>query len=190
LSRKLGREFDGDEHAFSDEDRNTIHFVSNRIYRHKVIRINYTTYDMRRSQDSINPRTHPDIMTLSHEDDGEAGESHQYWYARVIGIFHADVRHTGPSSSSNDPMRMDFLWVRWFGRDLSYRAGWEARRLHRVGFVEGRGAFGFLNPADVIRGVHMIPAFAHGTTSELLGPSIVRQPSDNDEDWLYYYVGM
>jgi hypothetical protein len=143
---------------------------------------------MRRSQDSINPRTHPDIMTLSHEDDGEASESHPYWYGRVIGIFHTEVRHVGPLSLSSDPKRMDFLWVRWFDRDLSHHAGWEARRLHRVGFVEGRGAFGFLDPADVIRGVHMIPAFAYGTTSEFLGPSLARQRSENDEDWVYYYI--
>ncbi|KAF8235256.1 hypothetical protein L208DRAFT_1257852, partial [Tricholoma matsutake] len=51
-------------------------------------------------------------------------------------------------------------------------------------------AFGFLDPADVIRGVHMIPAFAYGTTSEFLGPSIARQQCENDEDWVYYYVSM
>jgi hypothetical protein len=49
-------------------------------------------------------------------------------------------------------------------------------------------AFGFLDPGEVIRGVHIIPAFAHGRTSDLLGPSISRQPAENDKDWLYYYV--
>ena len=41
-------------------------FVGNR---HKVIRINHTTYDGRLNQDSLNPRTHADFMVLAHEDD-------------------------------------------------------------------------------------------------------------------------
>ena len=71
LSRLLGHIFDSDEHMYSDEEHSTIHFINNHIYHHKVIQINYTTYDMWHSQDSINPRTHPDIMMLSHEDDGK-----------------------------------------------------------------------------------------------------------------------
>jgi len=45
------------------------------------------------------------------------------------------------------------------------------------------------DPACVIRAVHLIPAFEHGRTTELLGPSIAR--GDNQaltEDWRYYYV--
>lgn len=89
-------------------------------------------------------------MTLSHEDNGEASEPHPYWYGCVIGIFHAEVRQVGPLSSSSDLTHMDFLWVQWFGRDLSHHAGWEAHHLHRIGFVEGQAAFSFLDPADVI----------------------------------------
>lgn len=191
LGRILGHSFDGDEIPFSDDDRNTISFVNNKLYKHKVIRFNYTTYDMRRSQDSVNPRTHADIMVLSHEDPNTR-DSHPYWYARVVGIFHAQVRHVGPESKTYDPQKMVFLWVRWFGRDLKYRAGWTPRRLHRVGFVDSDDpqAFGFLDPSEVIRGVHMIPAFAHGRTSNLLGPSIARQAAENNEDWIFYYVGM
>jgi hypothetical protein len=189
LSRILNRPFDGDQPAFSDEDRSSITFVNNRLYKHKVLRVNYTTYDLRRCQDSMNPRTHADIMVLSHEDEEDESKRHPYWYARVIGIFHANVRHVGPNSTSSEPQKMEFLWVRWFGRDLTYRAGWRAKRLHRLGFDE-QDPFGFLDPNVVIRGVHLIPAFAHGRTSEKLPPSIARQPSENDEDWIYYYVAM
>ena len=84
---------------------------------------------------------------------------------------------------------MEFLWVRWFGRELSHRAGWKAKRLHHVGFDE-QDQFGFLDPNDVIRGVHLIPAFEHGQISDKLGPSIARQPDENDKDWAYYYVNM
>ena len=112
---------------YTEDDRDTVVICNNYIYRHKVLRVNYTTYDLRRSQDSINPRTHPDIMLLSHDD-----EPHPYWYARVIGIFHVDVIHTGPLSKSPHKKRVDFLFVWWFGRELDYRAGWLARRLHRI----------------------------------------------------------
>ena len=134
------------------------------LYRHQVLRINYTTYDMRREQDSINPRTHPDIMVLSCEDP-EDGSSHPYWYARVIGVYHTCVTHTGPSSlQSNLPQRMDFLHIRWFGSELNYRSGWKSHRLHRICFVDDDdpGAYGFVDPSKVIRSVHLIPAFGCG----------------------------
>jgi len=55
LTRLLGRSFDGDEEGYSDSDRNTIRIIDNRIYSAKVLRVNYTTYDVRRDQDSMNP---------------------------------------------------------------------------------------------------------------------------------------
>ena len=117
------------------------------------MRVNYTTYDLRRSQDSLNSRTHANIMVLSHEDQG-AGQTraHPYWYAQIIGIFHAMVQHTGRHSQSSEPQHMSFLWVRWYGRDLKHRAGWNAKRLHRVGFVDSDDpfAFGFLDLQHVI----------------------------------------
>jgi hypothetical protein len=57
---------------------------------------------------------------------------------------------------------MEFLFVRWFGCDLSPKPGWRAKRLIQLGFVPGNGpdAFGFIDPAQVIRSLHLIPAFA------------------------------
>jgi hypothetical protein len=128
-------------------------------------------------------------MLLLHDN-----EPHPYWYVRVIGIFHVDIIHTGPLSKSLHRQRIDFLFVRWFGRDLGHRAGWLAQRLHRVGFLDAEqpGAFGFLDPAIVIRGVHMIPGFAYGTSAELLSParSFARLPLNEVQDWCCYYVGM
>ncbi len=195
LSRLYGKEYDGDEEEYTDAERRQVILVNNRIYRHKVVRINYTTYDVRRSQDSLNPRTHADVMVTAHEEQDDRN-SHPYWYARIVGVFHADVLHVGPLSKTAEPQRMEFLWVRWLGRDMDEPAGFRKKRLSRLGFVSdsdddpGAIPFGFLDPGQIIRGVHLIPAFAHGKTSELLGPSMVRPSSDGDEDWVYYYINM
>lgn len=147
--------------------------------------MNYTTYDLRRCQDTLNPRTRPNIMVLSHEDDDDA---HPYWYAKIIRIFHAMVQH----ADQLEPVPMNFLWVRWYGRNMNHHSGWKAKHLPRIGFVDSNDPlpFGFLDPIDVIRGCHLIPAFHHGLTEEFLPPSIARLPTDMDEDWYYYYVNM
>lgn len=116
-------------------------------------------------------------------------DMHPYWYARVIGVFHAHIRfHTerGPSRLA----RVDFLWVHWFEQDTSYNSGWAARRLPRIRFLPNNDstAFGFINPADVVRGAHLIPAFAHGLRTAL-PPSLAR-PVHPSEDWTYFYVNM
>ena len=193
LARFQGIAYDGEQQAFTDEDHDGIKFVSNRIYRHKVLRVNYTTYDMRRAQDSINLRTHPDIMVLAHEDDdNEKMETHPYWYARVVGIFYVNVRHTGPTSRSTEVHRMEFLWVRWLALDSDHQGGFRTRRLHRVGFLSGDdpNAFGFLDPVLVVHAVHLIPAFTFGRTDEIMGPSIVQSEDDGDEDWSFLHVNM
>ena len=175
LGRLLGCPFDGDEHSYSEAELATVKIVNNRIYSHKVLRVNYTTYDMRRAQDSINLCTHPDIMVLSHEDDklDNNSEPHPYWYARVIGIYHVEVRHDHPDALSRGVQELQFLWVQWFGQDPDYEGGWKAHRLYRVGFVAddpidpndptfASGAFAFIDPAEVIRGIHLILSFAYG----------------------------
>lgn len=162
LSRLLELKYDGDELDFTPSERHSVIIDNNIIYRHnlKVLRVNYTTYDMRRGQDSINPRVpgHADIMVLSPENEQENDDPHPYWYGRIIGIFHANIRHIGPESKSREPVPMDFLFVRWFGHDLDPYPGWKSRRLIRLGFVPGNdgNAFGFLDPNQVI---HLIPAF-------------------------------
>ena len=158
----------------------SLKLVNNRIYRHKVLRVNYTTYNARRSQDSLNPRTHGNIMVLSQDD------SHPYWYARIVGIFHAMVIQTSLKSKSREPKKMEFLFVRWFGLDSKEIRGWEAKKLHQIGFVEGDAAFGFVDPRDIICVVHLIPRFAQGQTKDMLGPSITWSVLNKDEDWVRY----
>jgi hypothetical protein len=191
LSRLLGHEFDGDEVEYTSEDRSTIRIIGDRIYSGKVLRINYTTYDVRRDQDSMNPRTHCDAMVLSTETGPNA---HRYWYARVLGVFHAEVMHGGPEARNNAVHHMEFLWVRWFGMEPSYRWGFKTARLPKIGFLPDtdEGAFGFLDPSLVIRGCHLVPCFASGRTPDLLRSSTLtaaRQPDEVD-DWMNYYVMM
>lgn len=123
-------------------------------------------------------------MVLSQDGD----DAHPYWYAKIIGIFHALVRHP----DHPEPVSMAFLWVRWYGRDMKHPSGWKVKHLPRVGFVDSDDTLplGFLDPTYIIRGCHLIPGFSYGRTDDLLPPSIVRLPADNDEDWICYYVNM
>jgi hypothetical protein len=193
LGRLRGLVYDSDEYDFSDEDRRCVIILNNKIYEHAYLRINYTTYDLRRDQDSIGPRSHPDVMLLSQEDEC----LHPYWYARVCLVFHTMVQHRNDIASPySKPERIDVLFVRWFRRDSNFSSGWDAKRLPRLQFFDEENladAFGFVDPDSVIRGVHLIPAFGLGLTDELLGPSFVRQESETNEsnkDWYYYYVNM
>ncbi|KZP08058.1 hypothetical protein FIBSPDRAFT_965136 [Athelia psychrophila] len=85
----------------SKPDAKHLFFKSDRLYRHNLLQVNYTTYDVRRKRDSINPRTsHRDVMVLSGEENSSA---HPYLYARVIRIFHANVIYTGPGTTGYRP---------------------------------------------------------------------------------------
>ena len=153
------------------------------------MRINFTTYDCRRDQDTINIRTHSDIMVLANQAE-DPENRHPYWYGRVIGIFHAIVSKVGSGTGYE---KIEFLWVRWYGLDMRTRSGFKARRLHQVGFLNSHDdpdTFGFIDPLDVIRAVHLIPAFHLGKTSQLLSSSLARHEEEGDEDYERYYINM
>ena len=171
----------------------TIHILDGRIYRCKTMRVNYTTYDVMRDGDVVHPKMYPDIMVKSPETGPEA---QPYWYARVIGIFHAYVSSTHPDVGEKKLHPMDFLWVRWFGMEPGpYRHGFRLARLPKIGFVQCSDyyAFTFLDPAQVIRGVHLIPAFSEERTSSLLpvtkSAARILKPDEQD-DWVNFYVNM
>jgi hypothetical protein len=158
------------------------------INRGQVFRVNYTTYDVRTDQDSMNPRNHADIMMLAPESDDAA--AHSFVYARILGIYHADVIHNVPGAAPV-PAPIEFLWVRWFRLDGKHIGGFKRKRLHRLEFVPDSepGAYGFVNPDDVIRGAHLIPAFHYGATEDAPGPSFSR-PEGELDDWVYHYVNL
>ncbi|EGO23834.1 hypothetical protein SERLADRAFT_439137 [Serpula lacrymans var. lacrymans S7.9] len=145
--------------AFSDKERNSIMIDRNRLYRHKIIRVNYTTYNLRRARNSLNPRTHADVMVLANGEQEDGGLiPHPYWYAQIVEIFHILVTHAGGDSHNHnsEPQRIKFLWVRWLARDNNHVSGWKAHHPHRVGFLNTNtadNAFGFLDLSQIIRGV-------------------------------------
>ena len=83
-------------------------------------------------------------------------------YAFVLGIFHARV--TPPDRSER---RMEFLFVRWTEPDPDWVAGPKTRRLDRVQLCapDNSEAVGFVDPASVIHGCQLIPAFRYGQMS-------------------------
>ena len=47
---------------------------------------------------------------------------HPFWYARVIGFYHANVFFERKSHECR-PEPVDFLFVRWLGRDPDWKGG-------------------------------------------------------------------
>lgn len=169
--------------------RDSVLFKNDRIYRHQIARFNYTTYDVRRSQDVINPDTsHSDIMLLANPDDLETNSNHRFSYARVLGVFHANVIYAGPGILDYAPRRMEFLWVRWFTYYGSCSVSWDNHRFDCVRFppTASDWAFGFVDPGDVLRGCHVVPRFAKGPVHPD-GIGLSRCAADS-KDWKFYYV--
>ena len=164
-------------------------FKDSRIFQHKVLRVNYTTYDVRRDQDIFNPGgDHRDLIMLATPgSDEELETQHRFCYARLIGVYHANIHFIGPGSKDYLPRRLDFVHVRWF--ELVSPTSAEHRTpLDMLQFVPMNdvNAFDFVDPADILRGCHLIPAFAKGR-SHLDRISFSPISRDGD-DWKYYYV--
>jgi hypothetical protein len=86
--------FHTDETSITARERNMIIFINNRIFKHKALRMNYTTYNLRHAQDSLSSRTHADFMTLPCESDihpESTSSCFPYRFGRIIGIFHTMV---------------------------------------------------------------------------------------------------
>ncbi|KAG2047824.1 hypothetical protein BDR06DRAFT_976412 [Suillus hirtellus] len=63
-------EYDGDEHLFSDSERNELRFINNlsRVQQPHHFQVNYTTYNVWHDQDSMRPGHNCMVMTLSREE--------------------------------------------------------------------------------------------------------------------------
>lgn len=157
------------------------------MYRHNLMRLNYTTYDVRRAQDVINPSTsHCNVMFLGAREGSTTHEGHPYLYGRVLGIYHVNATYVGPGMAGYHSRRIDFLWVRWYqciDRHPSSQAP-----LDRVCFPPAAepDSFGFVDPDDVLRCCHVIPHFAQGLR-HLDGRGVSHCAQDK-LDWKSYYI--
>ena len=173
-----------------DCDPNSVLFQHDRMFQHNLLRINYTTYDVRRSQDVVNAHTsHCNVMVFDEpSDDSGSGYNHPFKHARVLGTYHVNVVYVGPGMRGYQPRRMEFLWVRWYKNDAVEFNGWDMQKLDRIRFppiAEG-DSFGFIDPSTVLRGCHLIPAFARGRLhTDGKGMSHCARDAS---DWSEYYV--
>lgn len=174
------------------QNHDSVIFKNDRMYSHHLSRFNYTTYDVRRAQDVVNPNTtHCDIMLLANtsiSDSDSTCSDHPFLYARVLGIYHVNVIYTGEGMVDYNTRRVDFLWVWWSRYAGSRSLVWSDLRLDSVDFppMETEGAFGFVDPSDVLRSCHIIPAFASRKV-HLDGAGLSRCARDA-HDWSRYYV--
>ena len=170
---------------------------------HKIIKFNFTTYDMRRDQDVVNSgSSHCNIMVLAQPDPRQLPDEHPFLYGRVLGVFHVNVIYSGPGAVDHDARRFDCLWVRWYDLEVgksrdgtrknaksrSKTAEKPSRRLDRLSFLpwDAEDAVGFIDPADVLRGCHIIPAFSTMKSFPNGGGS--SSCARDSEDWNAYYI--
>ncbi|KAG9122310.1 hypothetical protein FRC07_001374 [Ceratobasidium sp. 392] len=142
----------------------SIVFSTGAMYKHATLQINYTTYDIRRTHDTLNTwLKHHFVMLPNNDPDPD----HPFLYAKILGIYHT---HASPNQASR-AQRVEFLWL---------------DRVRYVRRTSPREMFGFVDPACIIRACHLIPAFKYGRTSELPRTSIAVDAAEGD--WESYYV--
>lgn len=175
---------------FSSDDRNNIVICNSILFSVNTLRVNYTSYDLQCEQDLINPHNHADIMLLS--GDSRSCSTHPYWYARVRHIFHVNVLDLWLGGANAQKTQLEILFVRWFDPVQCHRSGIKAARLPKVAFVPeiDDSVFGFVDPASVVRGVHLIPAFADGRVQSTLQQKSAGCIRREDDEWTSYYVNM
>jgi hypothetical protein len=170
--------------VFSDSERSSILVPTSSITQHPTLRVQYTSYDVRRAQDTFNPRfNHHFVMVTS----GDSSPDHPYWYAKILGIYHANIIWSN-DAANHTPRRMEFLWVRWM--ELVEPGSWDRCELDRVAYIPAntyRDAFGFLDPALVLRAAHLIPAFNFGRSPNPTGHALALDDR-TEGDWHSYYV--
>ena len=142
------------------------------IHKHIRLRVNYTSYDNQRESDTINPKSHPYIL-IPKVDCPKKGEP--YDYARMLSAFRVEVSYL----DFYNPMRwecLDFLWIQRFQYFPASGSPFSTKRYPKI---KQLAEFGFIDPAQVIRGAHLIPAFIDGQSEGTEG-----------REWRGFYVNM
>ncbi|KAF6742404.1 hypothetical protein DFP72DRAFT_1081941 [Ephemerocybe angulata] len=136
----------------------------NRLYRHKIAKFRYTTYDLRQKVDIVHADTPQCNVVLLNDDYTAESDEHPYRYAKVLGIYHANVSFIGllPDGSRNfERHRVEFLWVRWFQMAQATSAEFHLDRLCLAPLAL-RNSLQFVDPSAVLRGIHIVPRFSRG----------------------------
>lgn len=109
-----------------DPDRMLV-FKHNRIYQHRIMHVNYTSYDVRRSQHVVNNHSsHCNIMVLCNSQDTNPS-SPPFRYGRIIGTYHVNTMYIGPGRPNYISHRMEFLWIRWYNEVGQAGTSWTHR---------------------------------------------------------------
>jgi len=150
--------------------------------------INFTTYNVRHTDDVIN--THGlqyNIMLLNHDMSSTSQPDHPFLYAKVLGIFHTNITYHGEGNRDCHLWRIEFVWVRWY--ELDKVRSWKPQQLNRVCFpsVLDENSFGFIDPADILRGCHIVSIFNMGKALSEGTPGHSGHAQDVD-DWKLYYM--
>ena len=204
LARLRGVLYGWDEYIYSPNDYVQISLQTGRLEFHRSIRFHHTSYNMRREQDVVKPflkisktnytitsgnsqRCNVMLAAIEEGDGGREASRNEFWYAQVMAVLHVVARDT--SEPTSHFRRLDMLWVRWLGVEPGFRGGFQKQRLERVGYVADSdeiGAFGFVDPSDVILACHLIPAFSHGRRLQepILANSFCQDPNG---DWSFFY---
>jgi len=164
-----------------------VFFKNDCLYHHKLLRFNFTTYDVRRGTDIVRPGSN--IMLLTDLVDSSGPPSHNFLYARVLGAYHANIIYTGPGVHNYKACHFEFLWVWWYDVVDPESSGWRNHALDSVHFppLHDGDSFGFVDPINALWGCHLLPAFSKGKRNKA-GVDVLRC-AQNSKDYELYYVG-
>ena len=122
---------------FSIPVEGQVYIAADRLYKHKLMRLNYTMYDIHRAQEIINPSTsHCNIMLLADHAPSDVVGSHSwhpYIYAHVLSIFHVNTTYVGPGVVNYHSHRINVLWVHSY-QYVEESTGWDTATVDCVCF--------------------------------------------------------
>ncbi|KAJ3543473.1 hypothetical protein NMY22_g3125 [Coprinellus aureogranulatus] len=160
-----------------------------RLYSHKLLRTTYTTYDMRQDEDIVHidtPQCNVMLLNRSYNDAEACSVQSPYLYAKVEGIYHANVSFVGELPGLSHPRcdwhRLDFIHVRW----MRFLKSEREFTLDRVEPASGPDAWAFVDPAHILRGVHLVPQFALKEDESERDLECDIPP--REEQWKAYYI--
>ena len=122
-------------------------------------------------------------------------QEHPYLYGRVLDFFHVVATNNGPGTllEDNSSATLQMVWVRWFKLDIPVGpSGFHSLRYPLVSFGESTDpeAFALVHPEEILRAVHLIPAFTSGHTAEYLAGPTKGHPESEQDDWMHYNINM